>query len=42
LAYSNVGVKCWRGKVVPGICGGAIRIVAIEKAYNISVKSSFL
>jgi len=35
LAYSNVGVECWRGEIILGICGGVIRVVPIEKAYNI-------
>ena len=35
MVHSNIGVECWRGEIVPGICGEVIRIVAIEKAYNV-------
>ena len=35
MVYSNVSVECWRREIIPGICDGVIRVVPIEKAYNV-------
>jgi len=40
LVYFNVVVKSWRGEIVLGIYSRAIKVVAIKKAYNISVALS--
>ena len=42
LAYTDVSVEGWRWEIVPGVCGGAVGVIAVKEAYNISIKSHFL